>query len=137
MTPIDQTRFGKPHGNCLAAAVASVLELPLDSVPDLNATDVHQLIVLNDWLRQFDLQFTWVPWDTYTGHRHSFFLVSGESPRGLRHTVVCNERGELAHDPHPSRAGIAQALECGLFIATCPQKLCTDARPVDTPTPVS
>ena len=32
MIPVDQTTFGKGHGNCLAACVASITELPLDSL---------------------------------------------------------------------------------------------------------
>jgi hypothetical protein len=30
MKPVMQTRFGKPLGNCWAAAIASILELPLE-----------------------------------------------------------------------------------------------------------
>lgn len=30
MKPVDQTIFGKPGGNCLAACIATILELPLD-----------------------------------------------------------------------------------------------------------
>lgn len=33
MKPVDQTTFGAPHGNCLMACVASILEVPLDSLP--------------------------------------------------------------------------------------------------------
>lgn len=34
MIKVLQTRTGAPHGNCHAACIASILELPLTSVPD-------------------------------------------------------------------------------------------------------
>lgn len=62
MRPIRQTRFGWPSGNCLLACVASILDLPLEEVPDGWSEEDwlarghtegywHSLqLVLNDWL---------------------------------------------------------------------------------------
>lgn len=36
MVPVYQTQFGS-KGNCMQAAIASILELPLDHVPDFGA----------------------------------------------------------------------------------------------------
>ena len=122
MIAVDQTRFGEGQGNCLAAAIASVLEVGLEEIPDLNAGSLPQLVVLNEWLRSRGLQFTWLPWPTYNGTYQDFYLVSGLSPRGLSHAIVANHRGEMAHDPHPSRAGIGDPEECGVFIAINPER---------------
>lgn len=104
--PVDQTRFyeaGKSHGNCQQAAIASLLGLELDQVPN--------------FIEQGDGQF----WPSFwkflaarglicielSGERHfdCYHLAYGPSPRGVSHAVVYRY-GALAHDPHPSRAGI-------------------------------
>lgn len=62
MRPVLQTRFGFPSGNCLLACVASILEVPLEEVPDgwdeegwlargHTENYWHEIqLVLNDWL---------------------------------------------------------------------------------------
>lgn len=35
-------------------------------------------------------------------------IAAGMSPRGVRHCVLW-QRGAMIHDPHPSRAGLAEA----------------------------
>lgn len=50
MKAIDQTTFGK-EGNCFAASLASVLELPLDSVPNFCvAYPSDWFAKTNEWL---------------------------------------------------------------------------------------
>lgn len=39
MKPVEQTILTPPHGNCHAACVASILELPIDRVPNVNAAE--------------------------------------------------------------------------------------------------
>lgn len=52
MKPIYQTRFGHEEGNCFQACLASILELPLDAVPDvMQPADDAWLLRLNQWLR--------------------------------------------------------------------------------------
>lgn len=34
MTPIFQTNYGKGNGNCLTACVASILDVPISSLPE-------------------------------------------------------------------------------------------------------
>lgn len=121
MKPIDQTKFGSPDGNCFAAAIASVLEVKLEDIPDFDG--LHQVIGINQWLKQFGLQFVWVPWATHTGHAKSFMLASGVSPRGLKHSVVCSNSGDIVHDPHPSRDGIAEPEMCGIFLSVAPESI--------------
>jgi hypothetical protein len=102
--PIDQTIVigdgsGQP-GNCLQAAVASLLDLELDAVP--------HFILHEDWLERM------VEFAAQHGYRViyrpptapvAFGLAIGPSPRGVGHAVVCID-GEIVWDPHPSRAGL-------------------------------
>nr|DAH82754.1 MAG TPA: hypothetical protein [Caudoviricetes sp.] len=44
-----------------------------------------------------------------------FYLAYGPAARGVRHAVVCRA-GELAHDPHPSRAGLLEVHEIHLIV---------------------
>lgn len=89
-------------GNCLQAAVASLLELDLDEVP--------HFACYHDWLERL-VEFA-------TGHGYriayrwpqkgakvpDFGLIFGQSVRGVPHAmVVC--AGET-WDPHPSRDGL-------------------------------
>lgn len=118
MIPVDQTIFGMPNGNCFAACVASVLELPLSVVP--NFMENH-----DTWFEDF---YQWVGPAGYAplfvkadavrcgyvdprplidcGH---YFIVSGLSPRGDHLHAVVQHRGKTVHDPHPSRDGIRGA----------------------------
>lgn len=85
-------------GNCLQAAVASLLDLDLDVVPHFT---LHE-----DWLErlvEFGAQRGYAV--VYRGHPVPFGLAFGCSPRGVFHAVVCVD-GEIVWDPHPSRGGL-------------------------------
>lgn len=116
MIPVDQTRFGNPLGNCLMACVASILERSLEELPDLqewlDADEEH-------WFHTFERLMESIGWLVYyepalRGREGAFTRVrprgyhigSGLSPRDLQHAVVVLD-GEMVHDPHPSRAGVA------------------------------
>jgi hypothetical protein len=111
MTPVMQSKLYVPdaihRGNCFAAALASLLDLPLWMVPPFeemfDRSDWRERV--DQWLeRMFRLRLV-----RTDGHAidalPEFYLGSGLSPRGVRHSVVYS-RGELVHDPHPSGAGI-------------------------------
>lgn len=102
MTPVDQTLTGD-DGNCLAASVASLLALPLDKVPDLRGE--RWWPTLQNWLGKHGraVQLSRAPTSPI------FVLGLGDGPRGRPHAVVWQggpDGGKLAHDPHPSRAGL-------------------------------
>lgn len=85
-------------GNCLQAAVASLLELDLDAVPHFA---LHE-----DWLErlvEFGAERGYRV--LYQGQPVAFGLAFGMSERDLGHAVVCLD-GEIAWDPHPSRTGL-------------------------------
>jgi hypothetical protein len=103
---VTQTAFYDPaiptSGNCVQAAVASLLALPLEDVPNFIERGFDWSIWLEDWLAErrlmlvrFDCEMVW----------DGLYLASGPSPRGVNHMVVMQD-GKLVHDPHPSRAGL-------------------------------
>jgi hypothetical protein len=118
MKPVDQTKFGKPHGNCLTACIASILECTIEELPDLGDAEMrgeHWFKVLNYGLRPMGLGIILVeqpgapcvPDDCH-------YIACGPSERGLQHCVV-HRYGEMVHDPHPSRVGI-KAITDWVFI---------------------
>ena len=110
MKPVDQTVFEDGKGNCLAACVASILELPIEVVP--NFAEHGFLDGVRAWLKQLGFELVRV----YPTGEASIFanapaIVAGWSPRGggKQHAVVGRSDSgglEVLHDPHPSRAGI-------------------------------
>lgn len=124
MKPVDQTTFapraGEGAGNCLAACVASLLELDLDAVPNFAAIPIARGSAKQHWFVEFE---TWLAarglaisiWyvtektDWYASPG-TYLLANGKSPRGdFSHVVVCQVTegaAEIVHDPHPSRAGL-------------------------------
>lgn len=121
------TAAGLP-GNCLQAAVASLLELDVDQVPHF-ALYVDWFAAMRRWARERDGDFTYfefpVPdqyvhaWSTVVdwGREHdAHVLLSGPSPRGpFWHVVVGNVDLEVVHDPHPSRAGLLEVRDAIVY----------------------
>jgi hypothetical protein len=107
MTPHTQTIVvGDPSGlpgDCLRAAVASLLDLPTEAVP-------HFALFGRNWWNALAL---WCDGNGYLLNREQAepsipCLAFGMSPRDVYHAVVWAD-GECMHDPHPSRAGLSDA----------------------------
>lgn len=103
---VTQTIFaGDPsgrYGNCFQAAIASILELDLEQVPHFaEARDwvsyVNAWAALNGWSvrRYFRTDLEGV----------DLAVADGPGPRGYHHAVAVKD-GQIAWDPHPSRAGL-------------------------------
>jgi hypothetical protein len=115
MIPVDQTRMHDPAagvpGNCMQAALASILELPLELVPDPTdgkLVDTPERLNaycgrVDDLLADHNLYRFGLPEQGLPG----LHLASGVSPRGVGHVVV-RDGWETVHDPHPSREGLAR-----------------------------
>lgn len=90
------------YGNCLQAAVAGALGLDLDAVPHFGAFAWFEPAA-RLWLRGRGLD-----WRTVPGIPGGRSVVVGPTvrPSGL-HAVV-GQDGEVAWDPHPSRAGLTE-----------------------------
>lgn len=106
MIPVKQTRIGYPGGNCFAACVASVFEVPLESLPDLPmekwASDELWWKTWMDWLAERNCGLVVLHGQTPPG----YVLAGGKSPRGdFDHQVVALN-GNIVHDPYPDNAGL-------------------------------
>ena len=137
MIPVDQTRYGHPHGNCLAASIASILEIPVDAVPVVEMSRRWPAMV--EFVRAFGLDLVAVDLATETATMYGaegpvsvvrypatlvpdgYCIGSGQSARGVQHACVYLN-GELAHDPHPSRLGIRGVDRWYLFLPISPSK---------------
>ena len=103
MIPIKQTilHTETTKGNCLQAAIASILELSLNEVPIFEGDDWYLLLM--NWLESFKIEL--VRWD-YEVSFKGLYLVVGQSPRGDFKHIVVYENGKLVHDPHPDGTGL-------------------------------
>lgn len=107
MKPVYQTRFGYPNGNCWEACLASLLEIPLEQVPDRRpegdrATDAE---IADYLLERYGRALAWLRFGASStpqvlaleaGH----YMLGGTCKSGLGHVVVA-EKGRVVHNPHP------------------------------------
>lgn len=89
------------YGNCMQAAIATVLRKPLDAVPHFGAF-AWWPGALRLWLRGEGLDYTVMKAPPIPEERA---MLCGKSLRGYAHAVV-SEGGRIIWDPHPSRAGL-------------------------------
>lgn len=121
MIPVDQTLFGdkRPEcpegGNCFAACVASLFELPLADVPHFCSGESWWQRY-TDWCVARDV----FPVFLRVGHELShgrapagYTLVGGPSPRNPKvlHACVALD-GVIVHDPHADdRRGVLEIVD--------------------------
>jgi hypothetical protein len=105
LKPIDQTVFGE-KGDCFEACLASILEIPLEVIPVFKESDWFKRV--NEWLVTRGLFYIEVRFDEEAINLMKKFmgyhLMCGVAERGLHHAVV-GFKGDVVHDPHPSKAG--------------------------------
>lgn len=107
MKPIDQTKLHDPPvmGNCLNAALASILEIKIEDIPCFEDMDEdHWFPALSKWLE--DLGFYLICFE-YPFHFPGYAIDNGISPRGTFHSVIFKD-DKMVHDPHPSRGGLLE-----------------------------
>lgn len=95
MKPLVQSRVGN-NGRCLAACLASILEIPESKVPEYGEADWQQTI--NKFLKGHGLRYRRV--SANSAPPLGYHTIEGISPRGGMHAVV-GKRGRMVHDPHP------------------------------------
>lgn len=131
MIPVHQTVFGNGKGNCFAAVIASILELPLEEVPNFCGDygdawweKTQEWLVLRGL---YGIEFTLHPEQIQSGFVLPFpsearFIATGKSPRGeFHHCVVAKleqERFQGVHDPHPSGDFLDGPILAVMFFAT-------------------
>ncbi len=119
MKPVPQTRLSdndnKIYGNCWEACLASLLEIPIEDVPELNAgdpEDTEGLWVLNTntWLATRGLMFLEFPSLPPDDYAHmgidTYHIIIGPSPRKNGSHAVVGRNGKIVHDPHPDKTGL-------------------------------
>lgn len=107
MSEVTQTiLLGDPSGrpgNCLQAAVASLLDLPLDAVP-------HFVESTGDWVEELaafgrDHGYD-VTWHGYDQEPPTVGLAVGGTNRSSEKHCVVYRDGGVVWDPHPSHDGL-------------------------------
>jgi hypothetical protein len=96
-------------GNCVQAAVASLLDMDLGDVP-------HFAVIGGwlEWLCTWAALNGWLILRHNPGYRARMAIASGPSPRGVQHAVVMLDGG-IAWDPHPSRDGLVSVSDIWEF----------------------
>ena len=108
MKPVDQTILGSEKGNCYAACIASIFEIPIDEVVS-PVDEPYWYRDVNAWLAdRFGVMVVTVAqvpiW--YPGH----VILVGTTDRG-NHKHACvgklvDGKWSVVHDPHTSRYGL-------------------------------
>ena len=105
MRPVKQSKIHsvQVRGNCLAAAVASILEIGIDDVP------AFEQMQPNVWKSQL-IDFLWSYGYQVVESKKSFkpglhYIAIGKSARGYNHCAVYKD-GKMIHDPHPDDSGL-------------------------------
>uniref|UniRef100_A0A6M3KUW1 Uncharacterized protein n=1 Tax=viral metagenome TaxID=1070528 RepID=A0A6M3KUW1_9ZZZZ len=122
MKPVDQTKLhipNKQRGNCMCAALASLLEFDINDVPKFNELGEYEWYPkLLDWL--WSLGFYLICWDCEV-YLPVYFIAIGTSIRGFTHSVVYYGE-KMVHDPHPSRAGLEKVTSVWVLLPLDPAK---------------
>lgn len=102
MKRVYQTKFGD-EGNCLQAALASILEVDLADVPNL-ADSPFWLEAIRFFAEDHNYVMSVFP-DDPPLRPNTYYVEWGLSPRGNQHAVV-GYNSEIVHDPHPDGGGL-------------------------------
>lgn len=129
IAPTRQRVEGWPGGECVRASWATLLGLPVDSVPPLDpgscrAAGEDQAARERRWLRGLGLRLVEVrapegeslPDAVLDAVPPGLHLISGVSPRGWGHRCV-GWGGRVLWDPHPSGAGLSSVFSVGLVVS--------------------
>lgn len=124
MKPVQQTIFmPDPHANCLQAALASILELNLDAVPNfswLYTGDEADLAwwAMDEFLLFYGLQHvTLEPNQSFTPR--GYHLIDVVSPRSEDSShVLVGFQGVPAYDPHPGGECKGEVISWVMLVST-------------------
>ena len=117
MNKVMQTIFTGPDSNCFQACIASILELPLEKVPNFcGLYDKYWLPKTIEWLKQKGYNFVFGIKETPIIPLGGLIILDGISPRfpdkfhasiyRLVNITDVNCEWVLAHDPHPDNDGV-------------------------------
>ena len=126
MRPTRQTKFGDTEGNCFPACLASLLELPLETIPNFCHAygHAHMARTGRDWLTEarswlhprgwWYLEVAAKTLEAIPGG--VWHVMAGPSPRGDHYHSVVGSGGAMIFDPHPSQAGLKRLETFGFLI---------------------
>jgi hypothetical protein len=101
MIPVTQTTLSSENGNCWAACVASIFEMPIDSVVDIFAVpETHWTLAVDEWLGRANLAMVRVPHGADIPNGLSILSCPSVKFPGCTHAVVCLDGG-VVWDPNP------------------------------------
>lgn len=124
MIKVDQTKFVAGEGNCFPACIASILEVPLEEIPEVDESlKWGWMKPFNDYLAEKGLAFIDVCLQQHKLYEPPvgvLCILSGPSPRfDCDHSVVGRTQKDglyMVHDPHPSRDGLKHVQAAGFFV---------------------
>ena len=133
MREVTQTRVGVPQGNCTEACIASILECPIEDVPDLYDAETgkghspERWNLLCAWLKERGYLWLWgeirlrkgahfpvleelhASWSredpTFKLDWRGYHFLAGPNPDGAPHCIVA-KYGCPVWDPNPLQRGI-------------------------------
>jgi hypothetical protein len=130
--PVHQTKSGHGNGNCTAACLASILEMPLENVLDVSdlwfggqwslgweaLQEWLGLVGLRIFQERVDGEPAWVPW--------GYWIATTQEGETLHATVW--HGNELVHDPFPRDADgdepkLGPLVAINYLVVTDPMKL--------------
>ena len=122
MKPVKQTKLGPPDGNCFAACVASIFEVPLDDVPNFIETDNWQN-ALDEWLNERGMcSLSILPFEKEIKPRGYSILSGIPREKTVEHCVVAWD-GVMVWDPSPTPLGVEERKIFIVFCATNPASI--------------
>ncbi len=124
MKPVNQTKMTPPDGNCFAACVASILELPLKEVPNYITTEGTWWGKWNKWLKPRGLYLLEVAKGNPETEEFvkGYHIITGSSFSGDWNHSVVGFNGEIVHDPSPKRLGLRSHKWYDMFVSLDPAR---------------
>ena len=127
MIPIFQTKF-HPIGNCLDACLASIFEVPINTLPNYHGIDWRD--IYNAWLNDRGFIMESEPFDEDELSPNGYHVATIKSPRGDWYHAVVVLNGKVIHDPYPGETitekSIIVDLDGSRKYSIQPYAVCTD-----------
>ena len=112
MNKVYQTIVDKGHGNCMQAAVASLLDLDLDEVPNFIEHGNEWYNIFDSFIIKYGYEPNYIQDDTQTLLRVANFdngvngyfygVVNSQTFEGITHAVIVDRYLNIIHDPNPN-----------------------------------
>ena len=113
MKPVIQNDITFETGDCFGACVASILELPRESIPNFHTSSPRDFDKnVAEWCKDQGFVLLDITLQDQSLVDSCYVVANGISPRNkdFHHSVVWFN-GEIAHDPHPDGGGLPDGPE--------------------------